>query len=125
GQFRDQSKLSFAAQRRRAVLLIPSQRDQVSRSNRAKRLALPEPERVKGSGARSRPFGRAERRWRQPDPERVKATCWSGRVDLNHRPLGPEPSALPGCATPRGGRFIVDLRFGCKGFGGFGGRIPY
>jgi hypothetical protein len=21
---------------------------------------------------------------------------WSGRVDLNHRPLGPEPSALPG-----------------------------
>jgi hypothetical protein len=26
---------------------------------------------------------------------------WSGRRDLNPRPLGPEPSALPGCATPR------------------------
>ncbi len=25
----------------------------------------------------------------------------SGRLDLNQRPLGPEPSALPGCATPR------------------------
>ena len=34
---------------------------------------------------------------------------WSGRVDLNHRPLGPEPSALPGCATPRGARVIRDL----------------
>ena len=26
---------------------------------------------------------------------------WSGRQDLNLRLLGPEPSALPGCATPR------------------------
>ena len=26
---------------------------------------------------------------------------WSGRRDLNSRPLGPEPSALPSCATPR------------------------
>ena len=26
---------------------------------------------------------------------------WSGRGDLNSRPLGPEPSALPSCATPR------------------------
>jgi hypothetical protein len=26
----------------------------------------------------------------------------SGRQDLNLRPLGPQPSALPGCATPRG-----------------------
>src|SRR5687768_10252813 len=26
----------------------------------------------------------------------------SGRQDLNLRLLGPEPSALPGCATPRG-----------------------
>src|SRR5205085_2345726 len=25
----------------------------------------------------------------------------SGRSDLNTRPLGPKPSALPGCATPR------------------------
>src|SRR5262245_47170036 len=26
---------------------------------------------------------------------------WSGREDLNLRPPGPEPGALPGCATPR------------------------
>ena len=26
---------------------------------------------------------------------------WSGRLDSNQRPLGPKPSALPGCATPR------------------------
>ena len=26
---------------------------------------------------------------------------WSRRRDLNPRPLGPEPSALPNCATPR------------------------
>ncbi len=26
----------------------------------------------------------------------------SGRLDLNQRPLGPQPSALPDCATPRG-----------------------
>lgn len=26
---------------------------------------------------------------------------WSGREDLNLRPLDPEPSALPNCATPR------------------------
>jgi hypothetical protein len=25
----------------------------------------------------------------------------SGRLDLNQRPLGPQPSALPDCATPR------------------------
>ena len=33
-------------------------------------------------------------------------TClvWSGREDLNLRPLRPERSALPGCATPRLGR---------------------
>ncbi len=26
---------------------------------------------------------------------------WSGRAELNRRPHGPEPCALPGCATPR------------------------
>ena len=26
---------------------------------------------------------------------------WSGRRDLNPRPFGPEPNALPNCATPR------------------------
>ncbi len=34
---------------------------------------------------------------------------WSGRGDLNSRPLGPEPSALPGCATPRANYKIQDL----------------
>src|SRR5574337_61703 len=28
-------------------------------------------------------------------------TVWSGRRDLNAGPPGPEPGALPGCATPR------------------------
>ena len=41
-----------------------------------------------------------------PDPWRILANSpknlkWSGRRDLNPRPLGPEPSALPSCATPR------------------------
>jgi hypothetical protein len=26
----------------------------------------------------------------------------SGRLDLNQRPFGPQPNALPDCATPRG-----------------------
>ena len=30
-----------------------------------------------------------------------KKIKWSGRRDSNPRPLGPEPSALPDCATPR------------------------
>ena len=34
-------------------------------------------------------------RWRRP------TVIWSGREDLNLRPLGPHPSTLPGCATPR------------------------
>ena len=33
---------------------------------------------------------------------------WSGREDLNLRPLRPERSALPGCATPRQEREITD-----------------
>src|SRR5437868_11133395 len=32
---------------------------------------------------------------------------WSGREDLNLRLHGPEPCALPGCATPRRDRPIV------------------
>src|ERR1700722_1368971 len=35
-------------------------------------------------------------------PERLYAdSVLSGREDLNLRPFGPEPNALPGCATPR------------------------
>ena len=29
------------------------------------------------------------------------AFIWSGRQDLNLRPRGPKPRALPDCATPR------------------------
>src|SRR2546427_4700835 len=32
---------------------------------------------------------------------------WSGREDLNLRLHGPEPCALPGCATPRRDQLIV------------------
>ena len=34
------------------------------------------------------------------DSSRI-AEKWSGRLDSNQRPLRPERSALPGCATPR------------------------
>jgi hypothetical protein len=33
--------------------------------------------------------------------ERAKTEKWSGREDSNLRPPGPEPGALPDCATPR------------------------
>ena len=36
-----------------------------------------------------------------PQSRKEPVQNWSGRLDLNQRPLGPEPSALPGCATPR------------------------
>jgi hypothetical protein len=35
------------------------------------------------------------------DPPGRTLEVWSGREDLNLRPPGPEPGALPGCATPR------------------------
>ena len=31
----------------------------------------------------------------------TRSVVWSGRADLNGRPLAPQASALPGCATPR------------------------
>ncbi len=40
----------------------------------------------------------------------ASASGWSGREDLNLRLLGPEPSALPGCATPRKPPRAVALR---------------
>jgi hypothetical protein len=36
-------------------------------------------------------------------PRRIGGFDWSGRLDLNQRPLAPQASALPGCATPRRG----------------------
>ena len=35
-------------------------------------------------------------------PGTIPGFLWSGRLDLNQRPFGPEPNALPNCATPRG-----------------------
>ncbi len=35
---------------------------------------------------------------------------WSGREDSNLRPLGPQPSALPDCATPRPMPAVYDTR---------------
>jgi hypothetical protein len=32
----------------------------------------------------------------------------SGRLDLNQRPFGPQPNALPDCATPRGPRVYAN-----------------
>src|SRR5205823_9322672 len=32
---------------------------------------------------------------------KIRGLQWSGRLDLNQRPLAPQASALPGCATPR------------------------
>ena len=34
---------------------------------------------------------------------------WSGREDLNLRPLAPHASTLPGCATPRMLRILTFL----------------
>src|SRR5579884_2290893 len=36
----------------------------------------------------------------------VLAVVRSGRQDLNLRPPGPQPGALPDCATPRGGAIL-------------------
>ena len=41
---------------------------------------------------------------------------WSRRRDLNPRPLGPEPSALPNCATPRTVNIISNRARFCKRF---------
>jgi hypothetical protein len=37
-----------------------------------------------------------------PSPSRHLSRLLSGRQDLNLRPPGPQPGALPDCATPRG-----------------------
>src|SRR6185503_9343032 len=37
----------------------------------------------------------------KPAIKRVSTFYWSGRLDSNQRPLRPERSALPGCATAR------------------------
>src|SRR5205823_2370654 len=51
--------------------------------------------------------GAASREKLRPQHRRKRQRCCgpmkSGRLDLNQRPLAPEASALPGCATPRHG----------------------
>jgi len=38
---------------------------------------------------------------RPENVRKIRGLQWSGRLDLNQRPLAPQASALPGCATPR------------------------
>ena len=40
----------------------------------------------------------------------IYGEIWSGREDLNLRPLQPHCSALPSCATPRRGRNYITRR---------------
>ena len=51
--------------------------------------------------------GAASREKLRPQHRRKRQRCCgpmkSGRLDLNQRPLAPQASALPGCATPRHG----------------------
>src|SRR5712664_4409989 len=48
---------------------------------------------------------------RPATPAGGRSDEWSGREDLNLRLHGPEPCALPGCATPRCDRAIIHSRF--------------
>src|SRR5262245_40553958 len=55
-------------------------------------------------GGRWSKSSRGDAQRKEPLAERAALrNRWSGRLDLNQRPLGPEPSALPNCATPRRG----------------------
>src|SRR6185312_3046862 len=48
----------------------------------------------------------------------LRASCSSGRLDSNQRPLAPHASALPGCATSRNPKRREPPRtVGCKGRG--------
>ena len=60
----------------------------------------------------------------RPDNVRkIRGLLWSGRLDLNQRPLAPQASALPGCATPR--HCGLDGWGGCEGAGEGGGSITH
>ena len=48
---------------------------------------------------------------------------WSGRLDLNQRPLAPHASALPGCATPRPESAEPDYRDAPRPFNGNSPRV--
>ena len=53
---------------------------------------------------------------RPRDGRNAISGSWSRRRDLNPRPLGPEPSALPNCATPRTVNIISNRTHFCKRF---------
>src|SRR5581483_3381077 len=53
-----------------------------------------DPAALRGSDARRLPLAGSA-------PDTARRVKWSGRLDLNQRPLAPHASALPGCATPR------------------------
>jgi integrase len=46
--------------------------------------------------SRKSKVGEKRGRGAKAGPKEIAVLCWSGRQDLNLRPLGPEPSALPG-----------------------------
>ena len=50
----------------------------------------------------ARPRRGARRPKTVKSPQSERAIYKSGRLDLNQRPFGPQPNALPDCATPRG-----------------------
>jgi hypothetical protein len=73
----------------------------------------PDPEREHLSRARGKQYTNRTS-WGVPRPARIKqkprlsgAFVQSGRQDLNLRPPGPQPGALPDCATPRGRSMIT------------------
>jgi hypothetical protein len=63
---------------------------------------LPAGTRVKERPAAPSSTGFTTRLLRDPLLRTFAKLSLSGREDLNLRPFGPEPNALPGCATPRG-----------------------
>src|ERR1700741_1213821 len=54
---------------------------------------------------------------------RAKCERWSGQQDLNLRPSGPKPDALPDCAMPRGAGGALDTRSGFHQQAASDGRI--
>src|SRR5207245_2480027 len=64
---------------------------------------------------------KAEAPDRPGNSRKIKGLQWSGRLDLNQRPLAPQASALPGCATPR--HCGLDGWGDCEGAGEGGGSI--
>src|SRR5262245_10897110 len=62
---------------------------------------------VKFEAPISRAPKRLDKRKRGPRAQRnPRSDYWSGRLDLNQRPLAPQANALPDCATSRNCRFF-------------------